>query len=145
MAFLFEGVIKVSALYLNDGKEDCSGNAGSVPRDTVTSVSTSSFTSKIAPGYPLNECFFQNISFCIEAAQFLKAASKREIRPAATQSKVLLCRHVCPTPPNKLLCLSVFYHTSSSCLHCLEHYNQCSQVSFPAIKRKTFLLKPRRT
>ena len=58
MGFLFEGIIKVSALYLNDDKEDCSGNAGSVPRDTVTSVSTSSFTSKIAPGYPLNKCFF---------------------------------------------------------------------------------------
>ena len=50
MSFLFEGIIKVSALYLNDGKEDCSGNAGSVPGDTVTSVSTSSFTSKIALG-----------------------------------------------------------------------------------------------
>ena len=85
MSFLFEGIIKVSALYLNDCKEDCSGNAGSVPRDTVTSVSTSSFTSKIALGYQLNECFFSKTSlFCIEAAQFLKAASKREIRPAAT-------------------------------------------------------------
>ena len=137
MTFLFEEVIKVSALYLNDGKEDCCCNAGSVPRDTITSVSTSSCTSKIAPGYPPNECFFQNICFfCIEAAQFLKAASKREIRPAATIRSSAL--PTCMSYTSKQVAMSPSVLPYLLVLSPLPRALQ--QVSFPAIKRKTFLL-----